>query len=67
MQGYRGLGISILHILINKRCGTSKPMFLLPRRKIESITSKPVLKSVTAVTNPTELFINISESWVEVA
>lgn len=67
MQGYRGLGISVLHILINKRSGTSKPLFLLPRRKNESITSKPVLKIVTAVTNPTELFINISESWVEVA
>lgn len=36
-------------------------------KKIESITIKPILKILTALINPTGLFIHVSENWVEIA
>lgn len=38
-----------------------------PEKKIESITIKPILKILTALINPTGLFIHVSENWVEIA
>lgn len=65
-----GLSLVALYLLKWSRGATNSFVYCLrfpTEKKTESIAIKPILKIVTALINPTGLFIHVSENWAEIA